>query len=295
MTGGAAFFRAGCLRAAMAALAVLSALAPAASAQDARRKQDIVFSELPARAVGDAPFALAARATSGLPVTYAVVSGPAVLDGKTLKLTNVPGLVIIRASQAGNDVFLPAVAERAFSVNGRPAAPAILAQPMGTRAGIGELVMLSIEASGEPRPTFQWRRDGLPISGATDSRLTIASLTAADAGDYDVVATNSLGTVVSERAHVGVGKRSQTISFQGSSGAMPGQAVMLSAAASSGLPVRFDVLSGIAVINGSEMTASQGGTVVVQASQAGDSTYDAAAPVTQTFLVTASLNSQHIP
>ncbi len=284
------------VRAAIAALALAAALAPSASAQDSRKKQDILFPELPARTVGDAPFLLAARATSGLPVAFEVVSGPAVLSGRTLKLRGAAGLVIVRATQAGNDTFLAALpAERAFAVNARPAAPAILSQPAGAEAGIGEILALSVEASGEPKPSFQWRRDGTPIAGATEARLTIAAATPGDSGAYDVVVSNSVGSATSERARVSVGKRSQTISFQGSANPTAGQPVSLSASASSGLPVRFDVVSGVAVISGSVLTCSQGGTVVVQASQGGDSNSAAAAPVTQTFLVTGSGNAQHFP
>jgi hypothetical protein len=293
---GAGVIRRGIARAA-ATLALLCTLVPASSAQqDSRRKQEILFSELPTRVVGDAPVTLAAKSSSGLPVTYELVSGPAVLDGPTLRLTNAPGLVIVRASQGGNDIFLPATpAERAFAVNASPAAPAIQEQPSGTRAGMGDIFMLSVEASGEPKPAFQWRKDGSPISGATASRLTVASATEADAGAYDVVVSNPVGSVTSERANVTVGKRSQTITFQGATSAMVGQAVMLVANASSGLPVRFDVISGLATISGTTMTAVQGGTVVVQASQGGDTTFDPAVPATQTFLVTAGLNGQHTP
>lgn len=293
---GAGVIRRGMMRAA-AALALLCALVPASPAQqDTRKKQQIQFSELASRVVGDAPIILAAKSSSGLPITYLLVSGPAVLDGATLRLTNSPGLVIVRASQGGNDLFLPATpAERAFAVNPRPVAPAILEQPSGTRTAMGDIIMLSVEASGEPKPSFQWRRDGSPIAGATESRLTVASATQADAGAYDVVVTNPLGTVTSERANVTVGKRSQTVTFQGATSAVAGQAVMLVANASSGLPVRFDVISGFATLSGTTMTASQAGTVVVQASQGGDTTFDPAVPATQTFLITAGLNGQHIP
>lgn len=284
------------LLAALCALVALSSLVPAASADDTRKKQEILFPELPARSVGDAPFALAARATSGLPVTLEVISGPAVIEGKTLRLTNVPGLVIVRASQGGNALFLPATAtERAFAVNGKPSAPAITVQPAASRAGMGDIVILSVEATGEPKPAFQWRKNGSPIPGATESRLTLTSAGIADAGTYDVVISNSLGSVTSERATLEVGKRSQMITFQGTSNAMPGQSIMLIANASSGLPVRFDVVSGIAVISGSVLSSTQTGTVVVQASQGGDSSFDAASPVTQTFLFTAGPNGQHIP
>jgi hypothetical protein len=58
----------------------------------------------------------------------------------------------------------------------------------------------------------------------------------------------------------------------------------LAAAASSGLPVTFTV-SGPATIYGSLLTATGTGTVMVTASQAGNSTYAAAPTVTRTFTV----------
>lgn len=267
----------------LAAFAVFSAGAPRAAAQDSRRKQEIIFAELPMRTMDDGPFDLSAKATSGLPVAFEVVSGPAVLDGRRIKLTGAPGLVIVRAAQGGNAAFLPAVqTERAFTVGRRAAAPAILAQPVETRVAIGALALIFVEATGEPQPSLQWRKDGVPVTGATDSRFTIASAAPGDAGAYDVVASNTLGSVTSQRARVTVGKRSQTITFQGPTASPPGMPVTLSATASSGLPVRFDVISGMATLNGSMMTA-QGGVVVIQASQPGNATYEAATPVTQRF------------
>jgi hypothetical protein len=302
VTGSTAASRPTLIRAALAALGFLTCLAPWAPAQDTpkaadgRRKQEITFPELQARSVVDAPFMLSAKSTSGLPVAFEVVSGPAVLDGRTLTLTKVPGLVIIRATQEGNAAFLPAApAERAFAVTDKPAPPAIEYQPTDVRVGIGEIISLTVRATGEPRPSLQWRKDGAPVSGATEASFTIPAATPGDAGNYDVVASNSLGSVTSSRARVSIGKRSQTISFQGPTNVMAGQTIMLSAAASSGLPVRFDIVSGIAVVNGSTLTSAQGGTVVIQASQGGDSTYDAAPPVTETFIVTPSLNGQHVP
>jgi hypothetical protein len=294
----AAAAKPGILRAALpllAALALLSPAAPRASAQDARKKQEIVFPELPALTVDDAPFDIAAKATSGLPVALELVAGPAKLEGRTVTLTGQPGLVIIRATQGGNDAFLPAVqAERAFAVKARPSAPAILLQPAGVRAAIGEIIALSVQASGEPAPSLQWRKNGVPVTGATDSRFTIASAAPADAGAYDVVASNPLGSATSERAQVTVGRRPQTISFQAPANATSGQPVPLNATASSGLPVRLDIVSGTAVLNGSTMT-SQGGTVGVQASQQGDATYEAAAPVTRTVVIGPGPNGQHNP
>ena len=86
-------------RIALPLLVALALLAPDAGAQGAQRKQQILFDEIPEHAVGDQPFDIAAKATSGLPLSFVVVSGPAVLDGRKVKLTGAAGLVIIRASQ----------------------------------------------------------------------------------------------------------------------------------------------------------------------------------------------------
>ena len=53
------------------------------------------------------PLTLKPSASSGLPVTATLLSGPARLDGNQLTLTGT-GLVTIRFEQGGNDHFLPA-------------------------------------------------------------------------------------------------------------------------------------------------------------------------------------------
>jgi len=278
----------------LAALAWAACLGPAASAQDAARKQEIVLGELPTRTVDDPPFEVVVRATSGLPVAIQVVAGPAVLDGKKVKLTGVPGLVIIRASQPGDAAWLPARdAERAFTVRPHPTAPAIMSGPAGRDAAIGERLLLTVEASGEPPPAFQWRKDSVPITGATGRALEIAAAALSDSGTYDVVVSNALGAATSAGARVKVTKRPQSILFQGSTAAVPaGQPVSLNANATSGLPVHFEIVSGIASLSGGTMT-SQGGTVVVQAEQPGDSRFEPAMPVTQTFIFTPAMGGAH--
>ncbi len=278
----------------LAALAWAGWLVPGAAGQDAARKQEIVLGELPTRTVDDPPFEVVVRATSGLPVALQIVAGPAVLDGKKVKLTGVPGLVIVRASQAGDGTWLPARdAERAFTVRPHPMAPAIRFGPTGREAAIGERLLLTVEASGEPPPAFQWRKDGSPVTGATGRALEIASAALSDTGTYDVVVSNALGASTSAGARVNVTKRHQSILFQASTAAVPvGQPVTLNANATSGLPVHFEVVSGIASLSGGTMT-SQGGTVVVQAEQPGDATFEAAMPVTQTFIFTPAMGGGH--
>ncbi len=66
--------------------------------------QTITPSFIGNRAYGDAPFSVSATASSGLPVTIAVVSGPAVLTNGKLDLTGA-GTVTLGYTQAGNATY----------------------------------------------------------------------------------------------------------------------------------------------------------------------------------------------
>ncbi len=59
-------------------------------------------------AFGVKPITLSATAGSGLPVQFAVVSGPGSINGNKLTITGA-GSVVIEADQAGNAVYAPAV------------------------------------------------------------------------------------------------------------------------------------------------------------------------------------------
>ncbi len=74
----------------------------------APRSQAITFPAVPDKLSTDAPFALQATASSGLPVSYRVVSGPATVAGNLVTLAGTPGTVTVRASQAGNDAYAAA-------------------------------------------------------------------------------------------------------------------------------------------------------------------------------------------
>jgi hypothetical protein len=278
-------------RAALALLAAAAALAPGALAQEARKKQEIIFPVIAPRTVDAPPFTIAARATSGLAVSLELVSGPAVLEKRVLRLTGQPGLVLIRASQGGDAVFAPAApVDQLLEVLPRPFAPVIVTQPAGAYAEIGGSVALSVAARGEPAPGFQWRKDGVTITGATRATFAIASAALSDSGAYDVIATNPSGSASSSAARVAIVKRHQAISFRPSGPVAPGQQITLSATASSGLPVRYEILSGQGTLNG-DLLSSPGGTVTVRAVQPGDASFDAAVPETQMF-VFAGLGQQ---
>ena len=70
--------------------------------------QTITFAALADREHNSGSFALSATASSGLPLTFTIVSGPALLTGNIVDLTGAHGPVVIRASQAGNATTAPA-------------------------------------------------------------------------------------------------------------------------------------------------------------------------------------------
>ena len=144
---------------------------------------------------------MTATATSRLPVTFALVSGPATLAGATLTLTGDTGTVTVRASQAGNGTYAAAPdVEAAITVTPATVKPQITTQPQSQTVEVGAAVSLTVVATGTPAPSYQWWKDNQPISGATSATFTIAAAQLTDAGSYTVLVSNSAGQVTSSAA-----------------------------------------------------------------------------------------------
>lgn len=82
------------------------------------------------------------------------------------------------------------------------APPILLSQPRTQTALAGSAVTFAIQVAGPTGSTFQWRLNGVAIPGANGATYNIGSVSAADAGTYDVVVTNSLGSTVSSMAQL---------------------------------------------------------------------------------------------
>jgi alpha-tubulin suppressor-like RCC1 family protein len=163
-------------------------------------------------------------------------------------------------------------------------APTITTQPASQTVNLGANVTFSVVASGSTPFAYQWRKGSSPIGSATGSSYTINNAAAIDSGSYDVVVTNAAGSATSDTAVLTVGKLPQTITFAAlADREYPGPAFLLMATASSGLPVSFEVVSGPATVSGNILTPTGTGTITVRAAQAGNATYQAAAPVERSF------------
>ena len=76
----------------------------------------------------------------------------------------------------------------------------ILSQPSSQVTSVGSNVTFSVGAMGNPPPTYQWRKNGTNIVAATNFRLTIPNVQAADAATYTVALTNGFSGAVSSNA-----------------------------------------------------------------------------------------------
>jgi len=78
--------------------------------------------------------------------------------------------------------------------------PTITTQPSSSSVTAGSAASFSVAASGTAPLSYQWRKDGVAISGATSSTYSIGSTSTSDAGSYTVVVANSAGSATSNAA-----------------------------------------------------------------------------------------------
>ena len=82
--------------------------------------------------------------------------------------------------------------------------PALTRQPVGAVLTQGDNYLLQVEASGAAPLTYQWRKDAVPVAGATNASLALNAVKAADAAGYSVVVTNAQGSATSAVAVISV-------------------------------------------------------------------------------------------
>jgi sugar lactone lactonase YvrE len=245
--------------------------------------QTIHFTPVAANPIyGAAPFAVAATATSGLPVAIAVQSGPATIAGNLVTITGA-GVVTLTATQAGNAVYPPATAVTiSFTVN--PAALNVTANSVTS-------------AYGQPLPALTDVITGFVYNDTVASAVTgaaalttTATLTSAP-GNYPIaVAKGTLAaanyTFTFVPGTLTIAQAAQTIAFTSIPARSYGSAAFTpTATATSGLPVTISVRSGPATLANNQVTVNGVGTVVLAGNQAGNADYSAAPTATTSFAV----------
>lgn len=142
--------------------------------------------------------------------------------------------------------------------------------------------------SGNPANAYSGPIFGIDIAPQTPSGTYNATVTIHASGGTGDPDNN--GFTVSKNITITVIPAAQTISFSSLAPVgIPASRLTLNAIASSGLPVTFtSTTPGVCSVSGSALTVLTEGVCSVTASQPGDAVYAAAAPVTQSFTISAA-------
>ncbi|MEY4088274.1 MAG: hypothetical protein RJB55_545, partial [Verrucomicrobiota bacterium] len=148
---------------------------------------------------------LSVSATGSPPLTYRWWRDGAELAGATS--ANLP---LLNAQPAQTGSYTVMVSNPAGTATSAPAnvtvtasAPVITRHPAAMSVTAGQSAQFSVEASGSQPFTFQWRRNGVVIAGATAATLPLPTTRVADAANapgYTVVISNSAGSATSAPA-----------------------------------------------------------------------------------------------
>jgi hypothetical protein len=88
-----------------------------------------------------------------------------------------------------------------LTVGSGAVAPSITVQPAAATVTVGQTASFSVTATGTAPITYQWRKNGAALVGATTfSYTTQATVTGDNGAQYSVVVSNSAGTITSSTA-----------------------------------------------------------------------------------------------
>lgn len=89
--------------------------------------------------------------------------------------------------------------------------PGAVVSPGSIAVSPGGEVTLTATAGGSPAPAYQWRKNGVALTGETGASLKLTQASSSTPGAYTVVLTNSVASTESEPAFVGVTSTAKVI------------------------------------------------------------------------------------
>ena len=104
---------------------------------------------------------------------------------------------------AGNYDGIVSVLKNLVPISGQPS---ISQQPASLSVISGQNAVFTVTANGASPLKYRWRKNGTPlvnggnITGATNAALTVSAVDASDAGQYSVIVSNNVGSVISSNA-----------------------------------------------------------------------------------------------
>jgi hypothetical protein len=149
-------------------------------------------------------------ATGSGPLTYQWLRNGSPIAGATdpdyriaaTALADDGAKVSVRVGNAKGQVTSP---EALLTVKPGVSAPVVTQQPADVTVAAGQGATFSVATSTGGSVTYQWRRNGLAIAGATGPAYTAPALQLADTGSlYSVILTNTAGSTLSSAARLTV-------------------------------------------------------------------------------------------
>ena len=252
----------------------------------------------------DADFSLVQpTSTSGGGFTYASSNtATATISGDTVSISH-SGEVVITATQAANANYEAGTISLTLTIN--KAAQSINVDPLPSTQPLKDFTTIPLTAtssSGNPVSITLASGSAATLSGTVGNyELTSIGTTGIITVTFSVDATSRYNAA-SVSLSMDVVKTAQSISY---APALPtevtysdGLTVPLTASASSGLAVSYNVISGPAILTGNSLTISQTGVVEIEATQVGNAAFNPAPVVSKTIIVkpgTVILSNFSIP
>jgi D-alanyl-D-alanine carboxypeptidase len=147
------------------------------------------------------PVTFTVAATGNPEPSYQWLKNDTILPGKTGAVYTIPA-----AALADSGTYSVAVSNSQGTVSSDLATLTVCTLPQITQQPVSYIVTQSVDSSfaftvtatGIPEPTYQWRKEGFDIPGATSATYAKTAATLDDAGTYRVVVSNIAGYVYSD-------------------------------------------------------------------------------------------------
>jgi hypothetical protein len=180
--------------------------------------------------------------------------------------------------------------------------PAITTQPSSQTVNSGTTASFSVVATGGTPLSYQWLKNGSPVSGATASTFSISNVQGSDAGDYTVTVSNDGGSSTSLPATLTVNVIATAPSITGQPASQTvsvGAAVSFSVTASGTAPLSYQWKKDSNAISGATSSTysiasaalSHAGSYTVTVSNSAGSLTSNAATLTVNAIVTTAAPS----
>jgi hypothetical protein len=138
-----------------------------------------------------------------------------------------------------------------LTITAAPVAPSITSQPVSKTVTAGQTAAFSVTATGTGTLTYQWKKNGAAISGATSSSYTTPATTASDNGAvFTVTVTGTSGNVTSSGATLTVNAAPSITAQPASKSVLTGQTATFSVTATGTATLTYQWKKGGTAISG---------------------------------------------